>query len=51
MADKGKIVLAYSGGLDTTVILHWLRTISCHASMPTAFTKAATFWARRSLDR
>ena len=24
MADKGKIVLAYSGGLDTTVILHWL---------------------------
>lgn len=25
MASKGKIVLAYSGGLDTTVILHWLR--------------------------
>jgi argininosuccinate synthase len=24
MADKGKVVLAYSGGLDTTVILHWL---------------------------
>jgi argininosuccinate synthase len=24
MSDKGKIVLAYSGGLDTTVILHWL---------------------------
>jgi argininosuccinate synthase len=23
-ADKGKVVLAYSGGLDTTVILHWL---------------------------
>ena len=24
MSDKAKIVLAYSGGLDTTVILHWL---------------------------
>jgi len=24
MASKGKVVLAYSGGLDTTVILHWL---------------------------
>jgi argininosuccinate synthase len=23
-APKGKVVLAYSGGLDTTVILHWL---------------------------
>ncbi len=23
-ASKGKVVLAYSGGLDTTVILHWL---------------------------
>ena len=27
MSDKKikKIVLAYSGGLDTTVILHWLK--------------------------
>jgi len=25
MADKGKIVLAYSGGLDTSVAVHWLR--------------------------
>ena len=24
MSDKGRVVLAYSGGLDTTVILHWL---------------------------
>ena len=24
MAKKGKIVLAYSGGLDTSVILKWL---------------------------
>ena len=23
---KGKLVLAYSGGLDTSVILHWLTT-------------------------
>jgi len=23
-ASKGKVVLAYSGGLDTTIILHWL---------------------------
>jgi len=25
MTDKGKIVLAYSGGLDTSVAVHWLR--------------------------
>ena len=25
MVDKGKVVLAYSGGLDTSVAVHWLR--------------------------
>jgi len=26
MSDKQKIVLAYSGGLDTSIILKWLQT-------------------------
>jgi argininosuccinate synthase len=25
MSDKNKVVLAYSGGLDTSVILKWLQ--------------------------
>ena len=28
MADPKKVVLAYSGGLDTSVILRWIITVS-----------------------
>ncbi|MFJ2679179.1 argininosuccinate synthase domain-containing protein, partial [Pseudomonas sivasensis] len=28
MADVNKVVLAYSGGLDTSVILKWLQVVN-----------------------
>ena len=47
MSDIKKVVLAYSGGLDTSVILKWLQdTYQCEVVTFTADLARARNWSR-----
>ena len=36
MSEVKKVVLAYSGGLDTSIIIPWLKAVSyTHLTLPT----------------
>ena len=37
-SEKQKVVLAYSGGLDTSVVLKWLQVEKALMSLPSAET-------------